>query len=111
MTLNLNKRQINNLLDREEFKINISNSELFDLFTQTYKRTIKIFDELQSNKDKNFLELSDVGEDINPILWQCGHIIYFYKDHCADFFEIQNSEFEKKKIEFYDSFQTKPKFR
>ena len=111
MSLNLDIRKLNRLLEKEEFRVNISNEELLYYLDKTFKRTIKIFDQIYDNKFKSGFELSEQGEDINPILWQCGHIIYFYKKHCQHFFNLKTNEYINNIIDFYDSFKTKSKFR
>ena len=77
--MELEKFELNKYLELEEFKIRISNTQLLNFFKKTYERTVLIFNQIQQNK-KNNLEI--VKEETNPILWQCGHIIYFYKKHC-----------------------------
>jgi gamma-glutamyl hercynylcysteine S-oxide synthase len=111
MSLILDKRQVSRLLDKEEFKIYLTNEELLKLFTKTFNRTNLIFKQIQQNTDKKGTEKSNSGEDINPILWQCGHIVYFYKKHCQKYFDINHTEDVKNNIDFYDSFVTKSKFR
>ena len=111
MSLQLDKNQLSKILEREEFKIGISKSRLLEIFSKTYHRTIKIFNQIIDNYDKNGLEKSLNGEDINPILWQCGHIVYFYKKHCFNFFNLQVTDDLEIYIKFYDSFLTKSKYR
>jgi len=111
MSLQLDKNQLSKILEREEFKIVISKSRLLEIFSKTYHRTIKIFNQIIDNYDKNGLEKSLNGEDINPILWQCGHIVYFYKKHCFNFFNLQVTDDLEIYIKFYDSFLTKSKYR
>ena len=102
MSLNLDKNQLSKILEREEFKIRITKSRLLEIFSKTYHRTVKIFNQIIDNYDKNGLEKSLNGEDINPILWQCGHIVYFYKKHCGDFFNLQVTHDLERYIIFYD---------
>ena len=111
MSLILDTRKVSRILDKEEFKISITNEELVKLFTKTFNRTNLIFKQIQGNSNKNGIEKSVLGEDINPILWQCGHIVYFYKKHCHNYFDINYTEDVKNNIDFYDSFITKSKFR
>ena len=112
MSLNLNKYERDKILERDEFKILITTQDLQVKFKKTYDRTRKIFLEILENTEKNGLEKSPDGEDINPILWQCGHIIYFFIQHCKDYFKIPVYEDDLEfNLEFYDSFKTKSKFR
>jgi len=111
MSLKLDKNQLSKILEREEFKIRITKSRLLEIFSKTYHRTVKIFNQIIDNYDKNGLEKSLNGEDINPVLWQCGHIVYFYKKHCFNFFNLQVTDDLEIYIKFYDSFLTKSKYR
>ena len=108
--MELEKFELNKYLELEEFKIRISNKQLLKFFKKTYERTVLIFNQIQENK-KNNLEI--VKEETNPILWQCGHIIYFYKKHCRHYFDInfENESFLNNAFDFYDSFITKLEFR
>ena len=112
MSLNLTKYERDKILERDEFKILIANQDLLKKFETTYIRTGKIFLEILENTDKNGLEKSPDGEYINPILWQCGHIIYFFIQHCKDYFQIPVFKDDlEMNIDFYDSFKNKSQFR
>jgi ergothioneine biosynthesis protein EgtB len=106
--MELDKKTLNKYLNKEEFKIKITSKRLSQIFTKTFNRTKKIFSEIINNK-KTGLEKSSHKEDINPILWQCGHIVYFYIKHCSDYFTYDNKG--DNIIDFYDSYLTKLEFR
>ena len=108
--MDLEKITLNKYLNKEEFKIKISSERLLQIFTETFNRTKKIFLEIINN-NKTGLEKSSHKEDINPILWQCGHIVYFYIKHCSKHFTFDNKGDNINIINFYDSYLTKLEFR
>ena len=108
--MELQKTTLNKILNKEEFKVKISTSRLLQIFSKTFNRTKKIFLEIINN-NMSCLEKSPNGEDINPILWQCGHIIYFYIKHCSKYYNLNAVGYNINTINFYDSYLTKPQFR
>mgnify|MGYP001275024966 CR=1 FL=1 len=108
--MELQKTTLNKILNKEEFKVKISTSRLLQIFSKTFNRTKKIFLEIINN-NMSCLEKSPNGEDINPILWQCGHIIYFYIKHCSKYYNLNTVGYNINTINFYDSYLTKTQFR
>jgi gamma-glutamyl hercynylcysteine S-oxide synthase len=100
MSLYLSKCDINEIVEQKKFMIdkNILLKHIdftksnFLIFTNT-KCTI--------HKDKN------KTDNINPLVWQYGHVIFFYINHVIRYLD-DNNKFTNyyKLIDFYDSFLT-----
>jgi gamma-glutamyl hercynylcysteine S-oxide synthase len=117
----LKKSEIYTRLTKLDF--NIESKKLFELLEDNQSKIIYFYDLLENNKEYCTKYNILYNNNVNPILWQLGHINIFYINNCIDLLENNNyykenikgikTELENsinKKIinydDYYDSFIT-----
>ena len=85
------------------------NNYLVNEIENTQMRTIQF----TINLKKNNTELECKNEKLNPLIWQFGHVIFFYINHTINNLNIPLDDYNvnRKYIDFYDSFLTKVECR
>lgn len=98
MSLNISKDEVNNYLSNKVSIMDISSlNKEFHILEDINKKFI------------NYLSRGDISgyeyvtSDTNPLLWELGHICYFYEVHTFDYL-LDNYDFYYKDI-LFDSFQ------
>tara|TARA_B100000575_G_scaffold278293_1_gene265453 strand:- start:837 stop:2261 length:1425 start_codon:yes stop_codon:yes gene_type:complete len=111
MSLILNKEEINIRIQNK--KINFTKDKLTTILKKTFNNSIKIIKFINFRDDKNtnsnIICNNKHEKHVNPLLWQFGHVIFFYINlilkNLHDFSYSTYNKFNKY-IDFYDSHKT-----
>jgi len=100
MSLYLSNDDINEILKKKKFLLD--KNKLINYLEFTKKNFVKFTynKNICKNKNKNI-------DEINPLVWQYGHVIFFYINHVIRYLNKNNTFIDYYKyIDFYDSFLT-----
>ena len=100
---------------------NLNEEELKNYFTKVFLLNDKLINFLKNDKVTGFESDPKIGvgsegsgimqgQGTNPLLWELGHLCYFYEYHCIKYF-YKNYKFFIDNGDIYDSFITSREYR
>lgn len=113
------KRELNNKLNNDSIKF--TRDQILRKLIKLYQLNTKLFKFLRNENvtgyelDVNIGVSSEssgitLGQGTNPLLWELGHICFFYEYHCFNNLE-NNYQYYIEDKELYDSFLTSREYR
>ena len=119
MTLSMNRYELEKKISQKI--TNLNEEELENYFTKVFLLNDKLINFLKNDKVTGFENDPKIGigsegsgimqgQGTNPLLWELGHLCYFYEYHCIKYF-YKNYKFFIDNGDIYDSFITSREYR